>query len=68
MSCDGRERAKRHGAPVELRTRILSTSLDGAVLIGLRLRGNAEGAAEQIEVVDVGGADKMCSALNTSAR
>ena len=45
-------------SPLELRTRIFSTSRDVLPVLVARLRGDAEGAAEQIEVVDVGRADE----------
>ena len=44
-------------SPLALRTRILSTSATSLPVLVARLRGDAEGAAEQIEVVDVGRAD-----------
>ena len=44
-------------SPLELRTLIFSTSATSAPVLITRLRGDAEGAAEQIEVVDVGRAD-----------
>ena len=54
-------------SPLALRTRMLQHVLgvepDGAS----RLRGDAEGAAEQVEVVDVGGAEIDLQRANTSA-
>ena len=44
-------------SPLRLRTRIFSTSLGSSAVAALGLRGHAEGAAEQVEVVDVGRAE-----------
>ena len=44
-------------SPLELRTLILSTSATSLAVLVAGLRHDAEGAAEQVEVVDVGRAD-----------
>ena len=44
-------------SPLELRTRIFSTSSVIAAVLGVGLRRDAERAAEQVEVVDVGRAE-----------
>ena len=41
-------------SPLVLRTRIFRTSIGVAATVGVGLRDHTEGAAEQIEVVDVG--------------
>ena len=54
-------------SPVALRTRILSTSFGSSRIGRVGLRRHAEGAAEQIEVVDVGRAEIGLQRAKTSA-